>query len=113
VKPAVLALAGLLAGAAVASLAETNVATRIDAGLWEVSATTTGDKPGAANVARRCLTSAMAAKGPEAMLLDGQPDCSVTRSAMTGGKLDAQLQCAAGTDSAMTVAITASFAQKS
>ena len=113
-KTAHIALAGLLAGVAVASSAETDVAMRIDAGLWEITATeTSGDKAGAPSTGRRCLSSEMAAKGPEAMLLDGQPECSVTRSAMTGGKLDALLQCDAGTDKATTVAITASFAPKS
>jgi hypothetical protein len=118
VKPALIALAGLLAGTAVACLAETNVATRIDAGLWEVTSIVTsvaqanaGQAPG---VARRCLTSEEAAKGAEAMLLDTMPpDCKATRSTMADGKLDALLQCAAGTDKAMTIAIKASFAPKS
>jgi hypothetical protein len=106
-------LAGLLAGGAAACLAETSVASRIDAGLWEVTSTvTSGDRPGAASTARRCLTSEEAARGAEAMLLGTRPDCTATRSAMADGKLDALLQCAAGTDQAMTVAIRASFAPK-
>jgi hypothetical protein len=116
VKPRLIALAALLAGGGAACLAETSVSNRIDAGLWEVTATASfSDTPGAPQppiTGRRCLTSEEAAKGPEAMLIDGQPDCSVTRSAMVDGKLDALLQCAAGTGQAKTIAIKASFAAK-
>jgi hypothetical protein len=107
-----IALAGLIAGGGAACFAETNVADRIDAGLWEVTSTVAGDKQ-PPNVGRRCLTSEQAAKGPEAMLIDGQPDCTVARSTMVDGKLDAQVQCGAGTAKAMTIAIKASFAPKS
>jgi hypothetical protein len=125
VKLAAFVLAGLLAGGAAASLAEPSMASRIDAGLWEVTSTvTSGDMPGAPidvgkvtdrapTVARRCLTSEEAAKGAEAMLLNTRDDCTATRSTMADGKLDALLQCAGGTDKAMTIAIKANFAPKS
>jgi hypothetical protein len=112
-KFSLIALAGLIAGGAAACLAETSVSNRIDAGLWEVTSTVTPSDKQAPAVGRRCLTSEEAAKGPEAMLLDGQPDCTVTRSTMVDGKLDAQVQCGAGTTKAMTIAIKASFAPKS
>ena len=124
-KPSLFAIAGLIAGGAVACLAETAPSARIEPGLWEVSsAVTSGDMPGAQadvgavtrqapTVSRRCLTPADAARGPEALLLNARPDCTASRSTMADGKLDALLHCAPGTKDAMTVAIKASFTPKS
>lgn len=116
-KPALLAIAGLIAGGAAACLAQAGAAPQFEPGLWEVTSTVrSGDTPPAnqaPTVARRCLTPADAAKGPEGLLLSARPDCIASRSTMADGKLDALLHCAPGTKDEMTVAIKASFAPKS
>ena len=108
-----LVLAGLVAGGAVACLAQAGTQP-FEPGLWEVTATVTANdvvKPPA--VDRRCLSPAEAAQGPQAMLLGAGEGCTASRSTIADGKLDALFNCAGRGRPPTTVAITGSFTAKS
>jgi hypothetical protein len=106
-------LAGLLAGGAVACLAQASTQP-FEPGLWEVSATVTANGVARAPVVdRQCLSPAEAAKGPQAMLLGAGAGCTASRSTIADGKLDALFNCADSGRPPTSVAITGSFTPKS
>lgn len=88
--------------------------TPIQPGQWEVrSQVTSIDMPGAPpqmlqmmkkpHVVRHCMTPEQAARGPQDMLKDRKSECRFARYALSGGKLDAVMQCSSRERGTMTV----------
>ncbi len=110
----------LAAGMAAVPAAVSAADPPIRAGQWEVrSAVLDIDMPGAPpgmaamikgkpTVVRHCLTPEQAAQGPQEMLKDSRGQCRFSRYDMTGGRIDAVMECS-GQGGQMTSTTTGTY----
>lgn len=109
-----------LAAATLVSVPSFATATPIQPGEWEVrSQVTAANMPGMPpqamkamkkpQIMRHCITPEQAAKGPRELLDQSKGECRFTRYNLSGGRIDAAMQCNSRQRGAMTATTKGSF----